>query len=246
MSSADLRRARTLVDEASSIVVFTGAGMSAESGIPTFRDALTGMWENHDPMSLASPNGWAADPDLVWAWYADRAAQVRAVAPNAGHRAVAELGRRRGISTSVVTQNVDDLHERAGSAVASHLHGSLFEPRCEGCGRRESPNVSVATPRPSCPLCGASVRPGVVWFGESLPSGDWGRAEAAVDAADLMIVVGTTGVVYPAAELPERAAAAGVRVIEVNPEPSAVTRSATVRLAGTAARILPDLLRAPL
>ncbi|MCF8604110.1 NAD-dependent deacylase [Gordonia sp. HY442] len=242
MSTAGLDGARDLLDAASSIVVFTGAGMSAESGIPTFRDALTGMWEKHDPMTLASPDGWAADPDLVWAWYADRATRVRSVMPNAGHLAVAELGRRPGVTVSVVTQNVDDLHERAGSAVTSHLHGSLFAPRCQDCGRAESPDLAVAMPRPACPLCGSPLRPGVVWFGEPLPSDDWLRAENAVSEADLMIVVGTTGVVYPAAELPERASAAGVPVVEVNPEPSAVTSFASVRLAGPAAQMLPDLL----
>ncbi|MGO3327791.1 NAD-dependent deacylase [Gordonia sp. (in: high G+C Gram-positive bacteria)] len=242
MSTGDLDTARDLLEAASSIVVFTGAGMSAESGIPTFRDALTGIWANHDPMTLASPEGWASDPDLVWAWYADRATRVRSVAPNAGHLAVAELGRRRGVTVSVVTQNVDDLHERAGSVVASHLHGSLFAPRCQDCGRPESSDLAAATPRPACPLCGSTLRPGVVWFGEPLPSDDWRRAENVLDDADLMIVVGTTGVVYPAAELPERTCAAGVPVIEVNPEPSAVTTFATVRLAGPATQMLPDLL----
>lgn len=244
-SDADaMAHARGLLDAASSVVVFTGAGMSAESGIPTFRDALTGMWAHRDPMTLASPDGWAADPDLVWSWYADRAAHVRAVRPNAGHAAIAALGRRMRVD--VVTQNVDDLHERAGSVVASHLHGSLFAPRCTECGRPEPSDVALEPARPSCPLCGASIRPGVVWFGEMLPDDAWRRAEKAVNGCDLMIVVGTTGVVYPAAELPERAHAAGVDVIEVNPDPSAVTRYATVRLAGTAARLLPDLVPAEL
>ncbi|GAA4660351.1 NAD-dependent deacylase [Gordonia humi] len=238
--STELAQARSLLAEATRAVVFTGAGMSAESGVPTFRDALTGMWSTHDPATLASPDGWAADPDLVWAWYADRAANVREVTPNAGHRAVAALAER--IEVQVVTQNVDDLHERAGSDVTSHLHGSLFAPRCADCGRRESPDVALAAPRPRCELCGGSIRPGVVWFGEMLPADAWSRAETAVADADLMIVVGTTGVVYPAAELPERVAARGAPVIEVNPAESAVTRFATVRLDGGAAQMLPALI----
>ncbi|GEE02246.1 NAD-dependent protein deacylase [Gordonia spumicola] len=237
--------AARLVSDASRTVVFTGAGMSAESGIPTFRDALTGMWAEHDPMTLASPEGWRSDRDLVWSWYADRARQVRLVEPNDGHLALARLAvaaRIDGRAVSVVTQNVDDLHERAGSAVASHLHGSLFAPRCESCRRPEHADVAVADPRPACPLCGASMRPGVVWFGELLPRDDWSEASRLVEECDLLIVVGTSGVVQPAASLPERARSNGTPIIEVNPEPSALTPLATVHLEGTAAEVLPRLV----
>ncbi|WP_132993768.1 SIR2 family NAD-dependent protein deacylase [Gordonia zhaorongruii] len=239
-----LDRARDLVDAADRIVVFTGAGMSAESGIATFRDALTGMWENHDPMVLASPDGWDADRDMVWAWYRERAAQVRSTEPNAGHLAIARLADEKAVgggSVQVVTQNVDDLHERAGSTVDAHLHGGLFAPRCEACDRPEPPDVALVAPRPDCPVCGASIRPGVVWFGEMLPATDWQRADEATRTCDLMLVVGTSGVVYPAAELPERAYRAGTPIIEVNPDVSALTRLATVPLVGSAAELLPAL-----
>ena len=242
---SDLERARQVVARASRVVVFTGAGMSAESGVPTFRDALTGLWAKFDPMTLATPEAWADDPDLVWAWYAERAERVRAVAPNPGHVAIAELATAKaadGRRVDVVTQNVDDLHERAGAEVIAHLHGSLFAPRCESCGRPETPDTAVAAPRPKCPLCGESVRPGVVWFGEMLPESDWRAAESAVRAADLMIIVGTSGVVRPAADLPRRAFATGIPIIEVNPQPSDLTDLATLHLEGTAGQILPDLL----
>lgn len=241
----DTERAAELIAHAERTVVFTGAGMSAESGIPTFRDALVGMWENHDPMTLASPEGWTADRDLVWDWYAQRANDVRRVDPNDGHIALAQLSvaaRIDGRAVSVITQNVDDLHERAGSTVASHLHGSLFAPRCESCRRPESADTALITPRPMCPLCGDSLRPGVVWFGELLPRDAWAAASDAVAACDLMIVIGTSGVVQPAASLPERAHVQGVPIIEVNPEPSELTRLATIRLAGSAAETLPRVI----
>ncbi len=238
-------RAAELIARSETTVVFTGAGMSAESGIPTFRDALVGIWENHDPMTLASPEGWNADRDLVWDWYAQRANDVRGVDPNDGHIALAQLAvaaQNDGRAVSVVTQNVDDLHERAGSASVSHLHGSLFAPRCESCGRPETAETALVTPRPMCPLCGESLRPGVVWFGELLPRDAWSAASTAVAACDLMIVVGTSGVVHPAAGLPERAHLEGVPVIEVNPEPSELTRLATIHLAGPAAEMLPQII----
>ncbi|WP_051198639.1 NAD-dependent deacylase [Gordonia shandongensis] len=242
--SDTIARASALIADARDICVFSGAGMSAESGIPTFRDALTGLWAEHSPEDLATPEGWARDPDLVWGWYRDRADRLRTVTPNAGHRALADLHRNRaavGGGVHIVTQNVDDLHERAGSTIVSHLHGDLTTPRCSGCGRRGSPTDMLTEPRPSCPLCGASLRPDVVWFGEMLPGDQWADAERAVDACDLMIVVGTSGVVHPAAMLPERAAHAGTPIVEVNPDPSAVTAIADVHVPGTAAAALPRI-----
>ncbi|WP_454163039.1 NAD-dependent deacylase [Gordonia iterans] len=240
----NLAVARETVARARRIVVFSGAGMSAESGVPTFRDALTGMWERFDPEQLATPSAWQRDRALVWSWYAERAAAVRAVEPNDGHLAVAHLAERKqaeGSSVQVVTQNVDDLHERSGSGPAIHLHGSLFAPRCERCGAGLPADRAADPEIPACPACPGLIRPGVVWFGELLPTEAWAAAEDAFAAADLVIVVGTSGVVHPAAGLPEDAARRGVTVLEVNPEPSEL-RGISVRLATTAAQGLPALL----
>ncbi|TSD95533.1 NAD-dependent deacylase [Gordonia rubripertincta] len=244
-----------LVRGASWITVFSGAGMSAESGIATFRDAQTGLWETFDPAELATPEAWERDPALVWGWYRWRAREVLAAQPNAGHRALAELGSSRTVM--VVTQNVDDLHERAGSDVVSHLHGSLFAPRCSVCDTpydgpdaqpsATDPDTEHVEPRvtpPTCPRCGGDVRPGVVWFGEALPADDWQRADQAFRAGEVVIVVGTSGIVYPAASLPERAVRQGIPVIEFNPAESSVTDFATHSLRVSAAEGLPALLRA--
>ncbi|MFE0747596.1 NAD-dependent deacetylase [Gordonia sp. NPDC058843] len=249
-----------LVRGAEWITVFSGAGMSAESGIATFRDAQSGLWEQFDPAELATPEAWARDPALVWGWYRRRAREVLAALPNAGHRALAELAGSR--TMMVVTQNVDDLHERAGSDVVSHLHGSLFAPRCSLCGTPydgpgahpdpaddpagDSPasDADLRVTPPTCPRCGGSVRPGIVWFGEPLPESDWQRADQAFRAAEVVLVVGTSGIVYPAAALPERAVRAGIPVIEFNPAPSALSDIATHSLRMSAAVGLPALLAA--
>ncbi|GAB91980.1 SIR2 family NAD-dependent protein deacylase [Gordonia rhizosphera] len=239
-----------IVRSARWVTVFSGAGMSAESGIATFRDAETGLWERYDPAQLATPEAWEADPALVWAWYQWRARLVRDTEPNAGHHALAALAADRAVM--VVTQNVDDLHERAGSDVVSHLHGSLFAPRCSHCGRPYrgtdvEPDRAVERLRvepPMCPHCLAPVRPGVVWFGEPLSAESWSKAENAFAVTDVVIVVGTSGIVYPAAGLPERALARGVPVIEFNPEPSALSDRVTHSVRASAALGLPALLEA--
>lgn len=244
-----------LVRDADWITVFSGAGMSAESGIATFRDARTGLWETFDPAELATPEAWERDPALVWGWYRWRAREVLAAEPNAGHRALAELGASRTVM--VVTQNVDDLHERAGSDVVSHLHGSLFAPRCSVCGTPydgpdahpsatdpDTEHTETRVTPPICPRCGGDVRPGVVWFGEALPADDWQRADQAFRAGEVVIVVGTSGIVYPAASLPERAVREGIPVIEFNPAESSVTEFATHSLRVPAAEGLPALVRA--
>ncbi|MEE3850790.1 NAD-dependent deacylase [Gordonia sp. LSe1-13] len=236
------------VRRAEVITVFTGAGMSADSGIATFRDTETGLWARFDPTEIATPAAWDNDPGLVWAWYQWRARLVCDAEPNAGHRALASLERDRGVF--VVTQNVDDLHERAGSTAVSHLHGSLFAPRCSNCGRLyqgtdADPERAVQELRvepPSCPICLSPVRPGVVWFGEGLPAGEWQAAENAFAFADVVLVVGTSGVVYPAAALPEQALDRGVPVIEFNPEPSALSRFVTHSVRASAGVGLPALL----
>ncbi|QCQ90401.1 SIR2 family NAD-dependent protein deacylase [Rhodococcus sp. SGAir0479] len=230
------------------VVVFSGAGMSAESGIPTFRDAQTGLWERFSPEQLASPEGWERDRGLVWAWYQWRTGLVRRVHPNEGHLALAAWARH--VPLTIVTQNVDDLHERAGSEVGVHLHGSLFAPRCSGCeapfpsdGGLDAEPTGPLTP-PACPVCGAPVRPGAVWFGEALPQDAWERAEKAVAECDLMVVVGTSGVVHPAAMLPLRAVDGGATVVEINPQATELSPHVHHSWRTTAAGGLPALAEA--
>lgn len=250
-----LTQAAALLGRARRIVVFTGAGMSAESGVPTFRDDLTGLWARYDAQRLATPEAFDADPDLVWGWYEWRRARVRRAAPNPGHLAVTAIQARIPGSV-VITQNVDDLHERAGSRAVVHLHGSLFAPRCVGAAGHPAafadstgqepadPGEGRRIPPPQCTRCGALLRPGVVWFGEHLPET---ALTAAVDAAagcDVLLSVGTSAVVYPAAEIPRIAARGGAAVIQVNPQPTALDRICTVNLRGSAAQILPELVTA--
>ena len=226
-----------LASTAQRVVVLTGAGMSAESGVPTFRDAQTGLWEKYDVTALASPQAWDDDPALVWSWYRWRAELVEQAQPNAGHHALARWAQRADVR--VVTQNVDDLHERAGSTGVEHLHGSLFAPRCSECS---TPTASATDPDlPYCPSCSGLVRPGVVWFGEALPTGPWDAAVAAVEDCDLVVVVGTSGVVYPAAGLPSIARAAGVPTIEINPAYTDLTDQVDHSWRTTAAEGLPLL-----
>lgn len=233
------------------VVAFTGAGMSAESGIPTFRDALTGLWSRFDPAQLACEDGFRHDPALVWGWYRWRAAGVLAATPHAGHQALVGM-EQDGHAVTVVTQNVDDLHERSGSTRVIHLHGSLFASRCIECGRPADPEPmrdslpadagdGIRLDPPACPACAAALRPGVVWFGEALPEDAWQAAVAAIETADLMLVVGTSGLVHPAAALPELAARRGVRLIDINPQASGIDRLAERCLRTTASAGLQQL-----
>lgn len=242
---ADLDTVRGWLRDARRVAVLTGAGMSAESGIPTFRDALTGLWSHFDPAQLASEEGFRADPQFVWDWYAERRAGVRAAQPNAGHRALAAFARRRPGVLTIVTQNVDDLHQRAGNVDAIRLHGAILED-CwlEPCRRNARCDVRSAAPGrpPRCAECGNLARPAVVWFGELLPMGAIEAAERAASACDAMLVVGTSGAVWPAAGLAAVARRHGGRVAIVNPHPSEIDDEAHVVLRGTAAQLLPQLL----
>ncbi|WP_200994546.1 SIR2 family NAD-dependent protein deacylase [Pseudomonas cichorii] len=210
--------------KAQHVVIFTGAGASAESGIPTFRDALTGLWERFDPAQLATSEAFRADPALCWGWYEWRRQKVGRAKPNGAHLAIAELARHVHKLT-VVTQNVDDLHERAGSQDVIHLHGSLHSPRCIDCGLAyRLPLTCGALPEegsriepPRCSACDGYVRPGVVWFGEMLPEDAWSAGLAAAEECDVFLSIGTSGVVYPAAELPLRALGHGATVAHINP-----------------------------
>ncbi|GAB98371.1 NAD-dependent deacetylase [Kineosphaera limosa] len=243
------RESEWLLDRAAAarrVVVLSGAGMSAESGVPTFRQAQTGLWERFDPTMLATPDAWEADRPLVWAWYAWRLGLVRGVHPNAGHTALAAWGRKARVD--IVTQNVDDLHERAGSQVLAHLHGSLRAFRCEACAAPYDGPIEVpAEPverldPPRCPDCRAAIRPGVVWFGEMLPSGAFDGAVDALLEADLVLVVGTSGLVHPAAGLPDIARGHGVPVVEVNPQETPLSAGVDLSWRITAAVGLPTLV----
>lgn len=239
-----------LATAANRLTVLTGAGMSAESGVPTFRDAHTGLWSQFDAIALATPQAWQADPELVWAWYLWRVALVRAVTPNQGHRALARWAALPGVEVQVVTQNVDDLHERAGSSVLAHLHGSLLQFRCDRCQTPHEEQIpspdptQQRVPPPPCRSCSGQIRPGVVWFGESLPVEPFQAATQACLAADLVLVVGTSGLVQPAAGLPGVAAASGVPVVEINPDSTEISRLADHSWRTTAATGLPALVDA--
>ena len=221
------------------VAVLTGAGISAESGIPTFRDALTGLWANYDPQELATPEGFARNPKLVWEWYAERRQRIAGVRPNPGHLALAALEKRYADFT-LVTQNIDSLHQRAGSREVVELHGNIARVKCS----REQILVSEFPESESPPRCqcGAYLRPDVVWFGEMLPADALARAEEAAEHCEVFFSIGTSAEVYPAAELPLRALSAGATVVEINPERTALTRHAHFALQGMAGVVLPRLL----
>ncbi len=254
--SAEARHARELIAKAGSILVLTGAGMSQESGVPTFRDAQTGLWARYDPMELATEDAFGRHPARVFGWYLWRYQLVSRAEPNAGHTALARLedGLVHGGPTvfTLVTQNVDGLHQRAGSRAVIELHGSLSRFRCLHRGHPFDPSrlADLAIPEhgevapPPCDVCGSPVRPAVVWFGEVLPQEALEAAHACARTCDLMLVVGTSGVVYPAAGLPEVGLHRGIPVIEVSPQPTAFTPHVTLSWASTAAVALPQLVTA--
>jgi len=243
MSEGGLEAASELLAGVRRLAVLTGAGISAESGVPTFRDAQTGLWSQFDPMRLASSEGFRADPPLVWRWYAWRRQLVARAQPNAGHRALAQAAARFD-SLRIVTQNVDGLHQRAGSRDVIEVHGSIVRSRCLAeCGLvYERPQDLPAGEPPRCPGCGSWLRPDVVWFGEMLDPQALHAAEAAVTGAEVLLVVGTSGLVYPAAGLPMHARRAGARVIIVNPQPTEIDAQADVLVRGAAGVVLPALL----
>ena len=244
--TAEIDQARSLVAQAKRPVFFTGAGMSADSGVPTFRDALTGLWAKYDPLQLATSEAFARDPELVWNFYEYRRGIVRKCAPNAGHHAMAAFEQQEGRLVTVITQNVDGYHQLAGNRFALCLHGNIMEDRCHG----GCPGVFPATePRegeqvpPVCRTCGyRCMRPNVVWFGEMLDEAVLSKARDAVHDCDVMIVVGTSGVVYPAAGLADLALQLGKHFIEINPEPSPWSGEAEVYLSGRSSEILPRIL----
>lgn len=225
-------------------VALTGAGVSAESGLATFRGAA-GLWERFRPEELASPDAFRRHPERVWSWYAERYRQAAAAAPNPAHRS---LGRFSDLFPffTLVTQNVDRLHQRAGSEGVIELHGNLMRARCGGCGEEVEMAEAVARSDrepPRC-ACGGRLRPAVVWFGEPLPARELSRAASEAARCDLLVAAGTSGTVFPAAGLIEVAHRAGALVIEVNPEPTGFSGLADLRLAAPAGRALPALAEA--
>lgn len=230
-------------------IAFTGAGISAESGVPTFRDA-NGLWRNHKPEELATPEAFRKNPSLVWEFYRWRMELIRKARPNRAHLALAEL-ERMGIIRAVITQNVDDLHREAGSRNLIELHGNIFRVRCTSCtygenlkesGRLEEFLKERTLPR--CPRCGSLLRPDVVWFGEPLPKGALEEAFRLAERSDLVLVIGTSGVVYPAAYIPHIVKERGGKVIEINPKRSGITPIADVFIPSPAGEAMERILKA--
>lgn len=241
-----LTQVRAWVQQARQVTVLTGAGVSAESGVPTFRDVQTGYWAQFDAQEMALEPGFRAHPQRVWRWYAHRRALVSAVQPNAAHRALAQFARHHPGRLQLVTQNVDGLHQRAGSPGVIALHGDLLtnqwlDAQCPRCDLEAA--VQRGGEPPVCSACGNRVRPAVVWFGEHLPAVALAQAEAAVQGCDLMLVVGTSGVVYPAAGLVFQAHQQGARVVVVNPDATELDMLADACVRATAVQALPPLLR---
>jgi NAD-dependent deacetylase len=221
------------------VTALTGAGISAESGVPTFRGA-DGLWKNFRAEELATPGAFQRDPRLVWEWYDWRRGLIAQCRPNAGHETLARWETRFDAFT-VGTQNVDGLHRRAGSRNVHYLHGDIWIVRCVDCG---SETVDETVPLPELPprcACGGTLRPGVVWFGEALPEDAFQATVAAVEEADVVLVVGTSGLVYPAAGLPALARRAGAFVVEINPVATPLTPGMDAVLAGPSGEVLPRL-----
>jgi NAD-dependent deacetylase len=222
------------------VAVLTGAGISAESGVPTFRGA-GGLWRRYRAEDLATPQAFERDPALVWEWYLWRRGLIETAQPNAGHVALAAF-EERAHEFTLVTQNVDGLHDRAGSKRIVKLHGDIWETRCLNCGaERRDDRTEYDVMPPRCE-CGGVLRPAVVWFGEGLPPPAWMAAEHAVRKAQAVLVVGTSAVVYPAASLAPMAKSCGAKVIEVNTEETPFSAMVDWSLRGESGQILPKLL----
>ncbi len=238
LSAAARHRLRT----AERVVALTGAGISAESGVPTFRDAQTGLWAKYRAEELATPEAFLANPRLVWNWYVWRRQLTDAAQPNPGHAALAQFQERFSAFT-LITQNVDGLHARAGSRDVIELHGSITTTLCFDERTPVTDFADDGQSVPRCPRCGALLRPGVVWFGESLPRAALERAEQAAATCDVLFSIGTSSLVHPAAGLPLLAKQRGALLIEVNPSPTPLTPHADEVLSGPAGQVLPQLLQ---
>ena len=251
MHGQALAHAAQALAHAQHVVVITGAGVSAESGIRTFRDTMEGLWKEFDPQRLATPEAFAADPEMVTRWYDWRRLGCLAAEPNAAHVALARLERAMMESDrrfTLLAQNVDRLHQRAGSRAVVELHGSIIEWRCTQSGRVMTPaNEAFAEFPPRSPLvAGALLRPNVVWFGEMLPEAALRAADEAMRTCDVFMSIGTSSVVYPAAAYARVALEKGASVIEVNPDQTPLTRLATWSLRGKAGEVMPGLVNTAL
>lgn len=232
-----------LLRGAKKIAVLTGAGVSAESGVPTFRDAQTGLWAKFRAEDLATPEAFLRNPRMVWEWYLHRRETLTHVEPNPGHYALAEIEHRLPEFT-LITQNVDGLHARAGSRNIIELHGNILRTKCFDAGHLIDALADDNRVPPHCPICDSPLRPDVVWFGEMLPAGAMESATDAAGNCELFLNIGTSAMVYPAAELPDIARRAGVVVVEINPDPSPVALFADFTLAAPSGVALPALVRA--
>jgi len=231
---------REWLKQARSVAVLTGAGVSAESGVPTFR-GNGGLWKQYRAEDLATPGAFARDPKLVWEWYDWRRGLIAQAQPNAGHRALVDLENRVS-SFTLITQNVDGLHELAGSRNVLEIHGSIWNVRCTSCEReRIDRRTQLPEIPPKCE-CGALLRPGVVWFGEGLPARVWQDAETAARTAEVFLLIGTSAVVYPAAGLAQIAKASGARVVEINIAETVLSDSIDEFLQGPSGELLPQLI----
>ncbi len=243
-----IQQAAEIIGKSRNLAALTGAGVSKESGVPTFRDALDGLWAKYNPEELATPMAFKANPKLVWDWYEYRRNLVGQAKPNPGHYALAQL-EKHAPKLAVITQNVDDLHEQAGSTKIIHLHGNIAQNKCfDNC--QGTPTVIDVSKLdydknsgpPACPHCGAYVRPDVVWYHEMLPEKELSQATMLSQQADVMIVVGTSGIVTPAARLPGIAKQSDATIIEINPDYSMITRIADIKLDGPSGEIMPLIL----
>ncbi len=235
-----MNAARRWVRECRSLCVLTGAGVSAESGVPTFRGP-EGLWKRRDPMSLATPEAFAEDPKEVWEWYQWRRRKIRGCVPNPGHSALAAVEREKP-DFLLVTQNVDGLHRAAGSRRLAEIHGDIWVVRCTGCGRERTERDDFETLPPRCGSCGGLLRPGVVWFGEPLPPEASEAAVRMLTRCEVLIVAGTSAVVAPASGYAAVAKRRGARVIEVNPDETPVTGICDATFRGKSGELLPVLL----
>lgn len=238
-----LDKAARLLHKAQRVVAFTGAGMSAESGVPTFR-GNDGLWEGQRIEDVATPHAFERQPHVVWRFYHQRRANLGSVVPHPGHYALADLEATYFDNSrlALITQNVDGLHHVAGSRRVVELHGNIRRTRCTRCGRNETHGLEPLGALPTCGTCGGGLRPDIVWFGEMLPEHAWEQAVAATAACNLMLVIGTSAVVYPAAGLVAAAKQAGAAIVEINVARSAASDLADLFLAGPAGVILPQLV----